>query len=89
MLFIKNSCNYNIASSPFSFQVQAFRTLYSPEGPLTFNFRPIQPLSDRIVWFNVDSKLHRPWVHNSAISPFVTSFMLGIFLVLMLGVLQK
>jgi len=62
----------------------------SPEGELTFNFRPLQPLSDRIVSFNVADNLRRvPWAHNSAVNPFVTTFMLGIFLVLMLVVLQQ
>lgn len=90
MLFKKNSCNYNMGSSPFSFQVQAFRTMRSPEGELTFNFRPTQPLSDRIVRFNVADNMRRGQSsNNSAVSPFVTSFMLGIFLVLMLIVVQK
>jgi hypothetical protein len=62
----------------------------SSEGPLLFNFRPLQPLNDRIVLFNVADNVRRgPWANNSAVSPFVTSFMLGIFLVLMLVVLQK
>jgi hypothetical protein len=77
-------------SSPFSFQVEAFRTMQSPDGNLTFNFRPIQPLSERIVLFNVADNIRRgKWAENSAVSPFVTSFMLGIFLVLMLVVLQQ
>ena len=77
-------------SSPFSFQIKAFRTLHSPEGELTFNFRPVQPLSERIVLFNVADNMRRaPWSENSAVSQFVTSFMLGIFFVLMLVVLQQ
>ena len=79
-----------MGSSPFSFQVQAFRTMRSPEGNLTFNFCPLQPLNDLIVLFNVADNVRRePWAENSAVSPFVTSFMLGIFLVLMLVVLQQ
>jgi hypothetical protein len=79
-----------MGSSPFSFQVQVFRTMHSPEGLLTFNFRPLQPLSDREVLFNVADNMRRgPWVHNSALSPIVTSFMLGIFLVPLLVVLQQ
>jgi len=78
-----------MGSSPFSFQIQAFRTMRSPEGNLTFNFRPLQPLNERTVLFNVADGMHRePRDHNSAVSPFVTSFMLGICLVLMLVVLQ-
>jgi len=86
----KNSCNYIKRSSPFSFQVKAFRTMRSPEGNLTFNFRPIQPRSERIVLFNVADNIRSEiWAENSAVSSFVTSFMLGIFLVLMLVVLQQ
>jgi len=62
----------------------------SPEGELTFNFRPIQPLNERIVLFNVADNIRQGLpAENSAVSSFVTSFMLGIFLVLMLVVLQK
>jgi len=71
-------------------QVKAFRTMRSPEGNLTFNFRPIQPRSERIVLFNVADNIRSEiWAENSAVSSFVTSFMLGIFLVLMLVVLQQ
>ncbi|GFG34591.1 hypothetical protein Cfor_01922 [Coptotermes formosanus] len=71
-------------------QVNAFRTLRSPEGELTHNFRPVQPLSGRPVWFNVADNYHiAPWGRNGVISPFVTSFSLGIFLVLMLVALQQ
>ncbi|CAG9765173.1 unnamed protein product [Ceutorhynchus assimilis] len=39
-------------------QINAFRKLFSKNGPLTHNYRPIQPLNDRIVYFNgADSKL--------------------------------
>jgi hypothetical protein len=79
-----------MGSSLFSFQIEAFRKINSTEGELTFNFRPIQPLSNRPVRFNVADDTHsEPWDHNSAVSQFVTSFLLGIFLVLMLVVLQK
>lgn len=71
-------------------QVKAFRTLQTTDGALTHNFRPIQPLSGRPVWFNVaDDYSIEPWGHNSVISPFVTSFILGIFLVIMLVVLLQ
>ncbi|XP_040152809.1 carbonic anhydrase 7 [Anopheles arabiensis] len=36
-------------------QVQAFRALENEEGhPLTHNFRPVQPLGDRVVLYNTD-----------------------------------
>lgn len=36
-------------------QIEAFRALEDEEGhPLTHNFRPIQPLGDRVVLFNTD-----------------------------------
>uniref|UniRef100_A0A182NH68 carbonic anhydrase n=1 Tax=Anopheles dirus TaxID=7168 RepID=A0A182NH68_9DIPT len=36
-------------------QVQAFRALEDEEGhPLTHNFRPVQPLGDRVVLYNTD-----------------------------------
>ncbi|XP_055530002.1 carbonic anhydrase 7 [Wyeomyia smithii] len=36
-------------------QIEAFRALEDDEGhPLTHNFRPIQPLGDRVVMFNTD-----------------------------------
>jgi hypothetical protein len=80
-----------MGSSPFSFQIRAFRTMNSSDGELlAFNFRPLQPLSDRVVLFNVADNIRRePGPHNSAVTPFVTSFMLGTFLVLMLVVLRQ
>ncbi|CAH0394947.1 unnamed protein product [Bemisia tabaci] len=33
-------------------QVHTFRTLHSHHGMLTHNFRPVQPLSNRPVWYN-------------------------------------
>lgn len=39
-------------------QVQAFRALQDEEGhPLTHNFRPVQPLGDRVVLFNTDEMI--------------------------------
>lgn len=36
-------------------QIEAFRALEDEEGrPLTHNFRPIQPLGDRVVMYNTD-----------------------------------
>ena len=72
---------YGIISFLISGSSLPHRTMRSPEGELTFNFRPFQPPSDRIVSFNVADNMRRvPWAHNSAVSPFVTSFMLGKFL---------
>lgn len=34
------------------FQIQVFRTLAGGEGQLTHNFRPVQPLYDRIIYMN-------------------------------------
>ncbi|PSN47515.1 hypothetical protein C0J52_02237 [Blattella germanica] len=34
-------------------QVEAFRKLRSEDGIMTHNFRPVQPLGERPVWFNV------------------------------------
>ena len=79
-----------MGSSPLSFQVKAFRSLQTTGGLLTHNFRPIQPLSGRDVWFNVAEDNHvEPRGHNGVVSPFATSFIVGIFLVLMLVVLQQ
>lgn len=41
----------------FFFQIQTFRTLAGEEGQLTHNFRPIQPLYDRIIYMNSFSDL--------------------------------
>jgi carbonic anhydrase len=39
----------------FVFQLELFRALLDEEGnPLTHNFRPVQPLGDRIVLYNTD-----------------------------------
>uniref|UniRef100_A0A182QLY7 carbonic anhydrase n=1 Tax=Anopheles farauti TaxID=69004 RepID=A0A182QLY7_9DIPT len=39
-------------------QVQAFRALEDEEGhPLTHNFRPVQPIGDRVVLFNTDEMI--------------------------------
>ncbi|XP_053677397.1 carbonic anhydrase 7 [Anopheles nili] len=39
-------------------QVQAFRALEDEEGhPLTHNFRPVQPLGDRVVLYNTDEMI--------------------------------
>ncbi|XP_050074930.1 carbonic anhydrase 7 isoform X1 [Anopheles maculipalpis] len=39
-------------------QVQAFRALENEEGhPLTHNFRPVQPLGDRVVLYNTDEMI--------------------------------
>uniref|UniRef100_A0A182IYA9 carbonic anhydrase n=1 Tax=Anopheles atroparvus TaxID=41427 RepID=A0A182IYA9_ANOAO len=39
-------------------QVQAFRALKDEDGhPLTHNFRPVQPLGDRVVLFNTDEMI--------------------------------
>nr|CAD7202049.1 unnamed protein product [Timema douglasi] len=40
-------------------QVNAFRKLRSEEGTLTQNFRPVQPLSGRLIHFNVADDLSR------------------------------
>ncbi|KAJ9573743.1 hypothetical protein L9F63_008867 [Diploptera punctata] len=37
-------------------QIEAFRKLKSEEGFMTHNFRPVQPLEGRPVWFNVMDK---------------------------------
>ncbi|CAO1367149.1 unnamed protein product [Diamesa serratosioi] len=36
-------------------QIESFRSLEDPEGNmLTHNYRPIQPIGDRIIWFNTN-----------------------------------
>jgi hypothetical protein len=42
-----------MGSYPLSFQVKTFHKLQTTDGILTHNFRPIQPLNGRNVWFNV------------------------------------
>lgn len=37
------------------FQLEEFRRIHSNAGLLTRNFRPIQPLSSRPVWYNSGS----------------------------------
>ncbi|KAJ2951937.1 hypothetical protein O0L34_g4189 [Tuta absoluta] len=36
-------------------QIKAFRELRSAHGKIRHNFRPIQPIGDRVVYYNVDS----------------------------------
>ncbi|RVE54072.1 hypothetical protein evm_001195 [Chilo suppressalis] len=36
-------------------QIKAFRELKSTHGKITHNFRPIQPIGDRVVFYNIDS----------------------------------
>ncbi|XP_023950885.2 putative carbonic anhydrase 3 [Bicyclus anynana] len=36
-------------------QIEAFRELRSANGKITHNFRPIQPIGDRVVFYNVDN----------------------------------
>ncbi|XP_026755668.1 putative carbonic anhydrase 3 [Galleria mellonella] len=36
-------------------QIEAFRELKSAHGKITHNFRPIQPIGDRVVFYNIDS----------------------------------
>lgn len=37
------------------FQIEAFRELKSANGKITHNFRPIQPIGDRVVFYNIDN----------------------------------
>ena len=54
-----------MGSYPLSFQVKAFHKLQTTDGLLTHNFRPIQPLNGRNVWFNVAEDNHiKPWSDN-------------------------
>lgn len=72
------------------FQVEAFRKLQSKEGLMTHNFRPVQPLSGRPVWFNVaDEMSHEKKGHDSAANPLVASYVLVSFFVLLLPVLER
>jgi hypothetical protein len=74
----------------FSFQVEAFRRLKSTEGLMTHNFRPVQPLSGRPVWFNVaDDMSHEKRGRDSGANPLVASYVLVAFLVLLLPVLEQ
>ncbi|KAL0832866.1 hypothetical protein ABMA28_001019 [Loxostege sticticalis] len=36
-------------------QIEVFRELKSAHGKITHNFRPIQPIGDRVVFYNIDS----------------------------------
>lgn len=36
-------------------QIEAFRELKSTHGKITHNFRPIQPIGDRVVFYNIDN----------------------------------
>ncbi|PNF30278.1 Carbonic anhydrase 7 [Cryptotermes secundus] len=72
------------------YQVEAFRKLKSREGLMTHNFRPVQPLSGRPVWFNVaDDMSHEKRGHDSAANPLETSYVLVSFFVLLLSVLER
>lgn len=39
----------------FNLQIEVFRELKSAHGKITHNFRPIQPIGDRIVFYNIDN----------------------------------
>lgn len=40
------------------FQIEAFREIKSAHGKITHNFRPIQPIGDRVVYYNIDSNYY-------------------------------
>ncbi|XP_075971760.1 carbonic anhydrase 7-like [Anticarsia gemmatalis] len=39
-------------------QIEAFREIRSAHGKITHNFRPIQPIGDRVVFYNIDSNYY-------------------------------
>lgn len=57
---------------------------------MTHNFRPVQPLSGRPVWFNVaDDMSHEKMGRDSAANHLVTNYVLVAILVLLLPVLER
>jgi hypothetical protein len=69
----------------FSLQVNEFRKLQSSEGLLTHNFRPVQPLSGRPVWFNVADDMSQ----QSAASDLAISYIPVTLFMLLLTMLQR
>lgn len=47
-------------------QIEAFRELRSAHGKITHNFRPIQPIGDRVVFYNIDNNY---FVYNEIDDP--------------------
>lgn len=39
-------------------QIEAFREIRSAHGKITHNFRPIQPIGDRVVFYNIDNNYY-------------------------------
>lgn len=39
-------------------QIEAFREIRSSHGKITHNFRPIQPIGDRVVFYNIDNNYY-------------------------------
>ncbi|XP_069681676.1 carbonic anhydrase 2-like [Periplaneta americana] len=70
-------------------QVDAFRSLKSAEGPMTHNFRPVQPLSGRPVWFNVaDDYTAEPRQRESSAEAPSMNYILASVLVLLITAFQ-
>lgn len=46
---------FNNKKTKFILQIEAFRELRSANGKIRHNFRPIQPIGDRVVFYNVDN----------------------------------
>jgi hypothetical protein len=57
---------------------------------MTHNFRPVQPLSGRPVWFNVaDDMSHEKMGRDSAANHLATNYVLIAILVLLFPVLER
>lgn len=54
----------------FILQIEAFRELRSVHGKITHNFRPIQPIGDRVVFYNIDNNY---FVYNEIDDPDATT----------------
>ncbi|KOB67167.1 Carbonic anhydrase, partial [Operophtera brumata] len=48
----------SLTTPPCSEVIEAFRELRSANGKITHNFRPIQPLGDRVVFYNIDNSYY-------------------------------